>query len=107
MKDHGRRISQAQLRNGEEVIRRRMRGLSYKLYLRVSCGVAVFTKGNESRMGTGKGKFDYWCARVPVSRVVFEISGDCHEQVIRDALRLGANKLPGEFCSADIHASES
>ena len=57
----------------------------------------MYTKGNESRMGTGKGKFDYWAARVPVSRVLFELSGDCHEQVMRDAMRLAANKLPGEF----------
>lgn len=46
-------------------------------------------------MGTGKGKFDYWAARVPPSRVIFELSADCHEQVIRDALRLAANKMPG------------
>lgn len=46
-------------------------------------------------MGTGKGKFDHWGARVGVSRVVFEISADCHEEVVRDALRLAGNKLPG------------
>lgn len=46
-------------------------------------------------MGKGKGSFDYWAARVAVSQIVFEISGELHEQVIRDAMRLAGNKLPG------------
>ena len=95
MRDHDRRISAAQLKNGEDVIRRRLRGMNFRLFMRISAGTAVFTKGNESRMGTGKGSFDYWAARVPVSRIIFEIKADVHEQVIRDAFRLAANKLPG------------
>ena len=47
-------------------------------------------------MGKGKGSFDYWAARVAVSQIVFEIRGDCHEQVVKDAMRLAGNKLPGE-----------
>ena len=46
-------------------------------------------------MGKGKGSFDHWAARVAVSQIVFEISGELHEQVIRDAMRLAGNKLPG------------
>lgn len=46
-------------------------------------------------MGKGKGSFDYWAARVAVSQIVFEISGELHEQVIRDAMRLAGTKLPG------------
>lgn len=96
MTDHDRRIKDYHFKNGEEVIRRRLRGTNFRLFTRWSTGVAVFHKGNESRMGTGKGRFDHWAARVPVSRVIFELSGDCHEQIIRDALRLAANKMPGE-----------
>ncbi len=96
MRDHDRRISAAQLKNGEDVIRRRLRGLAFRLYTRIHAGTAVYTKGNESRMGTGKGNFDYWACRVPVSRLIFELKGDIHEQVIRDAMRLAANKMPGE-----------
>lgn len=59
--------------------------------------VPVYTKGNEQRMGKGKGGFDYWCARMAHGRVVFEIGGDAHEQVVREALRLAANKLPGQW----------
>lgn len=95
MRDHDRRISAAQFKNGEDVIRRRLRGMNFRLFTRLHTGTAVYTKGNESRMGTGKGSFDHWASRVPVSRVVFELKADVHEQVVRDAFRLAANKMPG------------
>lgn len=47
--------------------------------------------------GKGKGSFDHWAARVAVNQVVFEIKGILHDKVIRDALRLAGNKLPGRF----------
>jgi ribosomal protein L16/L10AE len=46
-------------------------------------------------MGTGKGSFDFWASRIAVSRIIFELKGELHEQVIRDAFRLAANKMPG------------
>ena len=104
MRDHDRRVSAAQLKNGEDVIRRRLRGMNFRLFSRINAGVAVYTKGNESRMGTGKGTFDYWAARVSVSRIIFEIKADVHEQVIRDALRLAANKMPGKSSEYFVQA---
>ena len=94
--DHDRRISAAQLKNGEEAIRKRLRGLKYRLYMRLSANIGVYTSGNEVRMGKGKGTFDYWAARVAVSKVLFELKSDIHEQIVRDAFRLAGNKLPGE-----------
>ena len=58
----------------------------------------MYTSGNEVRMGKGKGSFDYWAARMAVSQIIFELKGEMHEQVVRDALRLAGNKLPGEMC---------
>ena len=46
-------------------------------------------------MGKGKGSFDHWAARVAVNQIVFEIRGNLHEQVIKDAFRLAGQKLPG------------
>lgn len=69
--------------------------MRYKLYPRVSANIGVYTKGNEQRMGKGKGKFDYWATRLPVNRIVFELKGDLHEQVAREAFRLAGHKLPG------------
>jgi large subunit ribosomal protein L16 len=45
------------------------------------------------RMGKGKGSIEYWCARVHPGRIMFEIGG-VPEDVAREALRLGAAKLP-------------
>jgi ribosomal protein L16 len=95
MKDHDRRVSAGSLKIGEETIRRRLRGMNFTLYKRVSANIGVYTSGNEMRMGKGKGKFDYWAARIPVSRIVFEVKGDLHEKVAREAFRLAAHKLPG------------
>ena len=100
LKDHGRRISSQQLRIAEDTIKKRLRGMRYRLFSRVQANIGVYTSGNDQRMGKGKGGFDYWATRVAVSRVVFELSGDVHEQVVMDAFRLAGNKLPGlwEFC---------
>jgi ribosomal protein L16 len=97
MKDHDRRMPASALKIAEETIKRRLRGMNYKLYKRVSANIGVYTKGNEQRMGKGKGKFDYWTVRLPVSRVVFELKGDLHEKVAREAFRLAGHKLPGMF----------
>ncbi|KAF2478958.1 ribosomal protein L10e/L16 [Neohortaea acidophila] len=97
LKDHDRRISAAQLKIADETIRRRLRGMKYRLYHRVSANIGVYTSGNDQRMGKGKGSFDYWAARVAVSKVLFELRGEIHEQVVRDAFRLAGNKLPGTY----------
>lgn len=102
LKDHGRRISANQLSIAEATIRQRLRGMSYRLYMRIAANIGVYTKGNETRMGKGKGSFDYWAARVPVSRIIFELKGNLHEQVVKDAFRLAGNKLPGWYPSKGL-----
>lgn len=96
MRDHDRRISATQLRIAEETIKKRLRGMKFRMYMRIAANIGVYTSGNESRMGKGKGSFDRWTSRVAVSKVIFEIKGELHEQVVRDAFRLAGNKLPGE-----------
>jgi ribosomal protein L16 len=97
MRDHDRRISSQQLRIAEETIRKRLRGMKFRLYMRIAANIGVYTSGNESRMGKGKGSFDRWTARVAVSKIIFEIQGDLHEQIVKDAFRLAGNKLPGLY----------
>lgn len=48
-------------------------------------------------MGTGKGTHKFWAARVPVSRVLFELKGEVHEQIVKEAFRLAGDKMPGGF----------
>ena len=49
--------------------------------------------GASGRLGSGKGSPEYWAARVKPGRIIFEIDGVADE-VAREALRLGAAKLP-------------
>ncbi|KAL2113039.1 hypothetical protein VUR80DRAFT_3461 [Thermomyces stellatus] len=97
MDDRHRRISAKHLKMAEDTIKTRLRGEKYRLYKRVCCNVGVYTSGNETRMGKGKGSFDHWAARVAVNQILFEIKGLVHEKVILDALRLAGNKLPGHY----------
>ena len=97
MKDHDRRMSATQLSIGAETIKKRLRGQKYRLYTRVCANIGVYTSGSEVRMGKGKGSFDHWASRVAVSKIIFEIKGDLHEKVVRDAFRLAAGKMPGKF----------
>ena len=57
-------------------------------------------------MGKGKGSFDFWAARVAVSQIVFEVSGEMHEQVARDAMRLAGNKMPGKSLQSPLKLTE-
>lgn len=97
MRDHHRRVSASQLQLGYDTIRQRLRGQRFRLFTRVCANIGVYTSGNETRMGKGKGSFDHWATRIAVSRIIFELKGDLHEQMVRDAFRLAANKLPGRF----------
>jgi ribosomal protein L16/L10AE len=53
-------------------------------------------------MGKGKGTFDHWASRIAVSKVIFELKGEVHEQVARDAFRLAGNKMPGKLSMTSI-----
>ncbi|KAJ3504420.1 hypothetical protein NMY22_g17931 [Coprinellus aureogranulatus] len=66
--------------------------------MRVFPDLPVCVKGNETRMGKGKGTFEYWACRVPTGRVLFEIGGvPIREELARDILRQAAAKLPTEM----------
>ncbi len=64
-----------------------------KIWIRVFPDKPVTKKPAETRMGKGKGAPEYWVAVVKPGRILFEIEG-VTEAAAREALRLGANKLP-------------
>ncbi|KAM3082625.1 39S ribosomal protein L16, mitochondrial [Clarireedia jacksonii] len=97
MCDHHRRVSAQQLKIGEDAIKLRLKGMRYRLYKRVCANIGVYSSGNEVRQGKGKGSFDHWASRIAVSKIIFELKGDVHEQVARDAFRLAGNKMPGQY----------
>jgi hypothetical protein len=47
MRDHHRRVSASQLKNGEEAIKVRLKGMRYRLYKRVCASIGVYSSGNE------------------------------------------------------------
>jgi len=64
-----------------------------RLWIRVFPDLPVTGKPAEVRMGKGKGAVDHWAARVAPGRIMFEIDG-VEDDIAREALRLGAAKLP-------------
>ena len=64
-----------------------------KVWINVFPDRPLTKKPAETRMGKGKGAVEYWAARVHPGRIMFEIDG-VPDDVAREALRLGAAKLP-------------
>lgn len=64
-----------------------------KVWIRVFPDKPVTQKPAETRMGKGKGAPEYWVAVIKPGRILFEVQG-VSEELAREALRLGAHKLP-------------
>ncbi|EDO14620.1 hypothetical protein Kpol_264p6 [Vanderwaltozyma polyspora DSM 70294] len=105
LKTEGVRLTALQLKEADNALMRYVRPLNNgQLWRRMCANIAVCIKGNETRMGKGKGAFDHWMARVPTGKIIFEMSGDnLHEKVAREAFRKAGDKLPGvyEFVTRD------
>jgi large subunit ribosomal protein L16 len=86
------RITARQIEAARRAITRHIKRQG-RLWIRIFPDVPVSSKPAEVRMGSGKGAPEYWVARVKPGRIVFEIDG-VPEAVAKEALRLGAMKLP-------------
>ena len=86
------RITARQIEAARRAITRYMKRAG-RVWVTVFPDVPVSTKPAEVRMGKGKGSPEYWMARVKPGRVMFELDG-ADEEVAREAIRLGAAKLP-------------
>ena len=64
-----------------------------KIWIRIFPDLPVTKKPAEVAMGSGKGSIDHYAARVRPGRIMFEMDG-VSEEVAREAMRLGARKLP-------------
>ena len=86
------RITARQIEAARRAITRHMKRQG-RVWIRIFPDVPVSSKPVEVRMGKGKGSTDYWAAKVKPGRIMFEIDG-VSEVIAREALRLGAMKLP-------------
>jgi large subunit ribosomal protein L16 len=86
------RVTARQIEAARRAITREMKRQG-RVWIRVFPDVPVSKKPAEVRMGSGKGTPEFWAARVHPGRIIFEIDGVA-DDVAREALRLGAAKLP-------------
>jgi large subunit ribosomal protein L16 len=86
------RITARQIEAARRAITRHMKRQG-RVWIRIFPDLPVTDKPAEVRMGKGKGAVDYWAARVHPGRIMFEIDGVA-DDIARDALKLGAAKLP-------------
>jgi large subunit ribosomal protein L16 len=86
------RVTARQIEAARRAITRQMKRQG-RVWIRVFPDVPVTSKPAEVRMGSGKGAVEYWAARVAPGRIMFEVDG-VPDDVAREALRLGAGKLP-------------
>jgi large subunit ribosomal protein L16 len=86
------RVTARQIEAARRALTRHMKRAG-RVWIRIYPDVPVSKKPLEVRMGSGKGAPELWVVRVAPGRIMFEIDG-VPEDVAREALRLGAAKLP-------------
>ncbi|MGH6922978.1 MAG: 50S ribosomal protein L16 [Propylenella sp.] len=86
------RVTARQIEAARRAITREMKRAG-RVWIRIFPDLPVSKKPTEIRMGKGKGTPEFWAARVHPGRIVFEVDG-VNEETAREALRLGAAKLP-------------
>ena len=64
-----------------------------QVWIKIVPDKPVTAKPAETRIGSGKGAPEYWCAVVKPGRVLFEMKG-VPEETAREALRLASHKMP-------------
>lgn len=85
-------ITSRQLEAARQAITRQMKREG-KVWIRIFPTKPMTKKPAEVRMGKGKGSPEYWAAPVEPGRIIFEAEG-VPIDVAREAMRLGAQKLP-------------
>ena len=86
------RVTARQIEAARRAITRHMKR-SGRVWIRIFPDVPVSKKPTEVRMGKGKGTPELWVCRIKPGRIMFEIDG-IPLDIAREALRLGAAKLP-------------
>ena len=86
------RVTARQIEAARRAINRHVRR-GGRIWVRVFPDKPISKKPAEVRMGKGKGNPEYWVALIQPGKVLYEMEG-VTEEVAREALRLGAAKLP-------------
>ncbi len=60
-----------------------------RVYIRIFPHKSVTSTPEETRMGTGKGEPDYWCAVVKPGTILYEVGGGVTEEIAREGPEQG------------------
>jgi large subunit ribosomal protein L16 len=87
------RLSSKQLEAVSQSIRRKLKPLGGKFWLRLNPSISVTKKPSSVRMGKGKGNIDRYVAFVRKGQILYEIS-NLKKSVAQGILKLGSSKIP-------------
>jgi large subunit ribosomal protein L16 len=85
-------ITSRQIESGRRTLTRYVRR-GGALWIRIFPDKAITRRSAETRIGSGKGNFEYWVAVVWVGTIIFELRG-ISEKNARAAIKIAAAKLP-------------
>ena len=86
------RITSRQIEAARIAMTRRMKREG-QVWIRIFPDTPITSKPAEVRMGKGKGALDHWVCKIKPGRILYEIDG-VDIEIAKEALRLGAQKLP-------------
>lgn len=85
-------LTSRQIEAGRRVLTRYTRR-GGKLWIRIFPDKRITRRPAETRIGSGKGRLEYWVALVYPGTIIFELRG-VSESIVRQATRLVGSKLP-------------
>lgn len=86
------RLTSRQIEAARIAMTRRMKREG-QVWIRIFPDTPITNKPAEVRMGKGKGALDHWVCKIRPGRILYELDG-VELSVAKEALRLGAQKLP-------------
>lgn len=87
------RLSAKQLETVSQAIKRKLKPLGGKYWLRLNPSISVTKKPSSVRMGKGKGNIDHYVAFIRKGQILYEISVSNKETALK-ALNIGSSKIP-------------
>jgi large subunit ribosomal protein L16 len=93
-------VKQKQVNAAYSALRKKMKNKG-RVYCRVYLGYSKTKKPIKSKMGGGKGKFDYFAACIKKGKVLFEISNVGREEAL-EFFRIAGSKLPIGYLVRDF-----
>lgn len=85
-------ISSSQIESGRRVLTRYVRR-SGKLWIRIFPDAPITKRPSETRIGSGKGRLDYWVSVVRAGIIIFELCG-VSAGTRKQAMRIANAKIP-------------